>query len=149
MTEYGSGNKITPLTAYWPLGNLNEILDMPFFTTDFSDWWQMPLDVTDYQSTLVQATAWCRQATSHYLSQCWPRSLSPYGSVSHNELIGLKRIDRETTLNTTYVVCYIVEVKVKTVTVRHWTWRENNRSAPDMINIYWVPLIREVMKTNN
>ena len=21
----------------------------------------------------------CRQATSHYLSQCWPRSLSPYG----------------------------------------------------------------------
>ena len=23
--------------------------------------------------------AWCRQATSHYLSQCWPRSLSAYG----------------------------------------------------------------------
>ena len=23
--------------------------------------------------------AWCRQATSHYLSQCWPRSVSPYG----------------------------------------------------------------------
>ena len=23
--------------------------------------------------------AWCRQATSHYLSQCWPRSMSPYG----------------------------------------------------------------------
>ena len=22
--------------------------------------------------------AWCRQATSHYLSQCWPISLSPY-----------------------------------------------------------------------
>ena len=22
--------------------------------------------------------AWCRQATSHYLSRCWPRSLSPY-----------------------------------------------------------------------
>ena len=22
--------------------------------------------------------AWCRQATSHYLSQCWPRSLPPY-----------------------------------------------------------------------
>ena len=22
--------------------------------------------------------AWCRQATSHYLSQCWPRSMSPY-----------------------------------------------------------------------
>ena len=23
--------------------------------------------------------AWCCQATSHYLSQCWPSSLSPYG----------------------------------------------------------------------
>ena len=23
--------------------------------------------------------AWCRQAISHYLSQCWPRSMSPYG----------------------------------------------------------------------
>ena len=41
-------------------------------------WW-MPWDLTDHQSTLVQVMAWCRQATSHYLSQCWPRSPSPYG----------------------------------------------------------------------
>ena len=39
----------------------------------------MSLDFTDDQSTLVQVMAWCRQATSHYLSQSWPRSLSPYG----------------------------------------------------------------------
>ena len=39
----------------------------------------MSLDFTDDHSTLVQVIAWCRQATSHYLSQCWPRSLSPYG----------------------------------------------------------------------
>ena len=39
----------------------------------------MLLDLTDDKSTLVQVMAWCRQATSHYLSQCWPRSLSPYG----------------------------------------------------------------------
>ena len=38
----------------------------------------MSQDFTDDQSTLVQVMAWCRQATSHYLSQCWPRSLSPY-----------------------------------------------------------------------
>ena len=37
------------------------------------------LDFTDDQSTLVQVMAWCRQAPSHYLSQCWPRSLLPYG----------------------------------------------------------------------
>ena len=35
------------------------------------------LDTND-QSTLVQVMACCCQATSHYLSQCWPRSLSPY-----------------------------------------------------------------------
>ena len=25
--------------------------------------------------------AWCRQATSHYLSKCWPRPMSPYGVI--------------------------------------------------------------------
>ena len=38
----------------------------------------MSLDFTDDQSTLVQVMARCRQATSHYLSQCWPRFLPPY-----------------------------------------------------------------------
>ena len=36
------------------------------------------LDLSDNQSTLVQVMAWCRQAPSHYLNQCWPRSLPPY-----------------------------------------------------------------------
>ena len=39
----------------------------------------MSLDFIDDQSTLVHVMAWWRQATSHYVSQCWPRSLSPYG----------------------------------------------------------------------
>ena len=39
----------------------------------------MWLNFTDDKSTLVQVMAWCRLATSHYLSQCWPKSLSPYG----------------------------------------------------------------------
>ena len=38
----------------------------------------MPWDLTDDKSTLVQVMAWCRQAASHYLSKCWPRSLLPY-----------------------------------------------------------------------
>ena len=41
----------------------------------------MPLDLTDDKSTLVQVMAWCRQATSHYLNQCWPRSMSPNGAT--------------------------------------------------------------------
>ena len=40
---------------------------------------RMSLDLTDDKSTFVQVKAWCRQATIHYLSQCWPSFLWPYG----------------------------------------------------------------------
>ena len=39
----------------------------------------MSLDHTHDKSTLVQVMAWCHQATNHYLSQCWSRSMSPNG----------------------------------------------------------------------
>ena len=39
----------------------------------------MPQDLIVDKSTLVQVMAWCHQATSHYLSQCWFSSLSPNG----------------------------------------------------------------------
>ena len=32
-------------------------------------WWRVNID----------SLAWCRQVISHYLSQCWPRFMSPYG----------------------------------------------------------------------
>ena len=49
----------------------------------------MLLDLADdNKSTLVQVMAWCRQATNHYLSQCWPRSLSPYGITRHQWVKG-------------------------------------------------------------
>ena len=37
------------------------------------------LDLSDDKSALDQVMAWCRQATIHYLNQCWRRSLPPYG----------------------------------------------------------------------
>ena len=37
----------------------------------------MSMDLTDDKSTLVQVMAWCREATSLYLSPCWPRSMIP------------------------------------------------------------------------
>ena len=40
--------------------------------------WTSP-DLSDDKSTLVQVMAWCRQAPSHYLKQCWPTSLPLYG----------------------------------------------------------------------
>ena len=38
----------------------------------------MPQNTLDDKSTLVQVMAWCLMAPSHYLSQCWPWSMSPY-----------------------------------------------------------------------
>ena len=37
--------------------------------------WTPPNSIDD-KTTLVQVMAWCRQASSHYLNQCWPRSMS-------------------------------------------------------------------------
>ena len=47
----------------------------------------MPQDLTDNKRTLVQVMAWCRQAASHYLSQCWPWSMSPYGITKPHWLV--------------------------------------------------------------
>ena len=49
----------------------------------------MSLDLIEDKSTLVQVMAWCRQATSHYLSQCWPRSMSLYG-ISRPQWVNIK-----------------------------------------------------------
>ena len=38
----------------------------------------MPRDTFDDKSALVQLMAWYHQATSHYMSQCRPRSMLPY-----------------------------------------------------------------------
>ena len=70
-----------------PLGDLKEIWVIFKLILMIGGWgifckfalrW-MSMDLTDDKSTLVQVMAWCRQATSHYLSQCWPTSMSPYG----------------------------------------------------------------------
>ena len=52
----------------------------------------MSVDLTDDMSTLVQVMAWCRQATSHYLSQSCPTSLSSYG-VNRPQLVKEKNIN--------------------------------------------------------
>ena len=61
-------------------GIFNLVLLIGIFRSSHDNalWW-MPQDLTDDKSTLVQVMASCRQATSHYLSQCWLRTLWPYG----------------------------------------------------------------------
>ena len=39
----------------------------------------MPQNLVDENSMLSQVIAWGHLATSHYLSQCWPRFMSPNG----------------------------------------------------------------------
>ena len=42
-------------------------------------WWSWNyLHLIDW--TLVLVMAWCHQAASHYLGQCWPRFMTPYGT---------------------------------------------------------------------
>ena len=48
----------------------------------------MSQGLTDDKSTLVQVMDWCRQAASHYLSQCSPSSMSPLASLGHNVFWG-------------------------------------------------------------
>ena len=67
--------------THWSLGDFNKILkiivNLILVTDDISSdialrW--ITLDLCDDKSTLVQVMAWCRQASSHYLNPCWPRS---------------------------------------------------------------------------
>ena len=46
----------------------------------------MSLDFTDDNSTLVQVMAWCRQATSHYLSSVDPDLGRHMAALGPNEL---------------------------------------------------------------
>ena len=73
---------------------------------------RMSLNFTDDKSTLVQVMAWCRQATSHYPSQCWPSFLSPYGITPfwtfyiYRRVIFVKKYDSIMLQNVE--TCYIV-----------------------------------------
>ena len=49
-----------------------------FFTSSEIALRWMSQNVTNDVSTLVYVMAPCCQTTSHYLSQCWPRSMLPY-----------------------------------------------------------------------
>ena len=85
------------------------------------------LDLNDDKSTLVQVMAWCRQASIHYLSQWWPRSLSPYGvtrprwvSISQSLLMALSTGKS----HTTWAVAVMID--------QHWfrLWLCAVRQAP-------------------
>ena len=81
--------KLIVLLTHWHLGNLkkknrlvtfkpNLLIDGWSISCEIALMW-FSMDLTDDISALVQVIAWCCQASSHYLSQCWLWSMSPYG----------------------------------------------------------------------
>ena len=53
----------------------------------------MPKYITDNHLTLAQMITCCHQATSHYLSQCWPRSMPPYGVTRPHQVFTRGEVD--------------------------------------------------------
>ena len=54
--------------------NFSDLISVWIISCEIALKW-MALDSADYNSTLIQVMACCREATSHYLDQCWPRSM--------------------------------------------------------------------------
>ena len=71
-------NSLAPGRFEWNFRSVISVIDGWGIVCEIALRW-MSLDLTDDNATLVQVMAWCRQATSHYLNQCWPRYLTPYG----------------------------------------------------------------------
>ena len=67
-----------PLNFRWLIVKPVFVIDCWGLSCDIALEW-MSSDPIDDKSTLVQVMACCLTAPSHYLSQCWPRSISPYG----------------------------------------------------------------------
>ena len=75
-------NSLVPGRSAWDFKNIifNFVLLIGKVRSSYNDAFRWMLrDLTDDKSTLVQVMAWCRQAASHYPSQSWPRSMTPYG----------------------------------------------------------------------
>ena len=87
-----SVNPLTPGRLEWKfikvVFKLTLVIDGWGISNEIALGW-MSLHLTLDESTLVQVMARCRQATSHYLNQCWPCSISQTGItrpkwVQHN-----------------------------------------------------------------
>ena len=99
-------------------------------------WW-MPLDLTDDKSTLVQVTA-----TSHYLSQCWPRSMSPY-DVTRPQWVNLLCYQRlPVSERMSRCQHYYVSMNLKNM-----IWRAEPKSTQNPCNFVWLISMRLQMSS--
>ena len=84
----------------------------------------MSLELTDCKSPLAQVMAWCHQATSHYLSQYWPRFMSPYGvtrpqGVKQWSYISfpLKYLHQKLTFHTDHLATILICMNICTIKI--------------------------------
>ena len=73
----------------------------------------MSLDITDDPSALVQVIAWCRQATGHYLSLCYPDLCRYMVPLCQNELIGVIALVLQSILHSIIVFCNISWIRTE------------------------------------
>ena len=102
-------------SSHWPL---DDILKLQFSISfhwlvssknNALGW--MPKDLTDDRSTLVQVMAWCRQATSHCLTPCWPSSMSHMASPGDNEIYKV-RFDKDKYMFDNYIRMYTIAISL-------------------------------------
>ena len=101
----------------------------------------MSLDFTDDQSTLVQVMAWCRQATSHYLNQCWPWFLLPYG-ITRPQWVLMKSLQPIQRLDTNRWNLSISENEMQICTdfTRMRGYQSSNPNNDHQVSLRWYAL---------
>ena len=84
-------------STHWPFEDVGVSSNVRKFQNRFMAWCLMKLppslqDRTDDKSTLVQLMVVSCQATNHYLQQCLPNSMTPFGWPGGSELMGAPQI---------------------------------------------------------
>ena len=124
---------------------------------------RMPQDPFSDKSTSVQVMAWCRQATSHYLNQCWLRSMIPHGvtrpqwvnlaktahsSNPYDKLSVYKSSNHQTSINSMIIVAQeFLEFIWFRLPVQTWSWfgNLNSRFVSPMIFHSFLTLMRNII----
>ena len=73
-------------------------------------------------SIWVQVMAWCRQATSHYLSLCWPSSMSPYGVTRPHWIKFETRASKNLFLHPYFLIGLWRVVRISASLIKHNLW---------------------------
>ena len=106
----------------------------------------MSLDLTDGQSTL----AWCHQATSHYWSHCWPRSMPTYDITRPQWINTIRHID-VLVQERRNSIANALELRLSctnpsTYTLRNWVIIDSgNGMSPVQCNYTHKIIFREIM----